>query len=504
MYFVFNVVAATIDDTGMVRLGAFGVYVTIMIAINIAIGIMDCGHPHIGYFIIIFLLCIHDCIIKSKCINLSLIFTSISTILSRILDIYKILTTYFVNCVVSLQNRSGSYCKFIYWCWFLFIHVLMTLLSIDQIELMFYNIIQLVKSKLICINNKQGSNKYPEGRNIQYHDNMQYALITVGVLVIYLFYTMIDQLSIEKQALIYVFNAVIIVFIVFPITSLYFRWNQCETVHNLIMMVNCMYLVFDVVCPIRSPGSVAMIHSDMVDIVIAIIHCGDLHIDYFMHLYTIYMYDRVVETIYIHFQAIFASNIIIFVQLLNIFINCIVIMIKLNNADYKSYYKFIYHYWSAFIHLIMIYLSIMVSELIIYESMQWIKPYFNNLYDNFDGIKSQNNQTCQSYGYMNCARINKYLFCMLIIIGTIEFAYQLINDVLFQQMTLLYYLMQIMIVFIGCSMILYYFNWYVYITHILYGFYHCNCYFIACQLVLYELILYIVLLHVIFEKIMAQ
>ena len=263
---------------------------------------------------------------------------------------------------------------------------------------------------------------------------MNYQLIMDIVFVIYLFSAMIDHLSMEKQTLIYLFNAVTIVFIAHLIRSLYFQWNQCEKLHNL--RVNCMYLVFDVVRAIRSSGSNAMIHSGMVDIVIAMIHSGNSHIDYFMNVYSIYIHFRVVEKIYIYFEAILTSNIIILIQLLNNFINCIVIMIKFNNDNYTSYYKFIYYYWSAFIHLIMIYLSIMVSELIIYDTMQWIQQYLNNLNDNFDVIKSENNQTCQSYGCMDCARINKCLICILSIVDTIDFVYPLIDDVLFQQITL--------------------------------------------------------------------
>ena len=81
MWFVFNVAAAIINNTGVIRFGAFCVYVTIMIVIDVVIGIMDCGNPNI---------------------------LAICAILNRLLDIYIILTKCFVLMLFLVYSFSNG------------------------------------------------------------------------------------------------------------------------------------------------------------------------------------------------------------------------------------------------------------------------------------------------------------------------------------------------------------------------------------------------------------
>ena len=60
-----------------------------------------------------------------------------------------------------------------------------------------------------------------------------------------------------------------------------------------------------------------------------------------------------------------------------------------NNCDNNLSYKFSFCYCLPFIHSIMIHLSFLALELIIYDIIQLIKECFNELNDNFDGYKSE-------------------------------------------------------------------------------------------------------------------
>ena len=92
----------------------------------------------------------------------------------------------------------------------------------------------------------------------------------------------------------------------------------------------------------------------------------------------------IVDTIYIYFKSISILMMTISIQLLDIFSNCIVIMMGFNDGDCSSHYKLIYSYCLSFIHVLITYLSVESSELIFYDINQWIKQYFNNLTDNCD------------------------------------------------------------------------------------------------------------------------
>ena len=146
------------------------------------------------------------------------------------------------------------------------------------------------------------------------------------------------------------------------------------------------------------------------------------------------------------------SIVTIFIQILNIFINCIVILMGFNNDNHNSYYNFIYCHLLLFICLIITYLSIKASESIICIIFKWAEQYFNNLNDNLDRSKPERKN-------MHCVSINCILRGIMMVICIMYLVYPLINCLVFQQMISSYTLMQIICIVIVCTRILYpYYN----------------------------------------------
>ena len=76
---------------------------------------------------------------------------------------------------------------------------------------------------------------------------------------------------------------------------------------------------------------------------VSTIHCSNLKIDCFIHLYTFCVHEYDFDL-----QSTFTSNITSFHGLLDMLINCIVI--ELNSDDYRANYEFIYDYCLSFSH----------------------------------------------------------------------------------------------------------------------------------------------------------
>ena len=159
-----------------------------------------------------------------------------------------------------------------------------------------------------------------------------------------------------------------------------------------------------------------------------------------------------VDTIYIHFefQSTLTSIIAKFIQLLNMFIMINCIAIGFSECYCRLYYIFIDCYCLTFNHSFMIYLSITLSELILYNIFQWIKQYFNYLNDKFDSNKSRNDKNCQSDGYRHFVSIDctYILICIISVSCIIHLVYPLIHYLLFQEIILLQYFMHMQIILI--------------------------------------------------------
>ena len=111
-------------------------------------------------------------VFKSHDINVQSIFTPIITIFNVLLDIAIIVSKYFINCSVSIQNCCRSYYKVIYGYCFAFVHSSMTLLSFNQLELMIYCIIEVIISNFKYRNDVCDQNKYQIQRSIRSYESM--------------------------------------------------------------------------------------------------------------------------------------------------------------------------------------------------------------------------------------------------------------------------------------------------------------------------------------------
>ena len=106
-----------------------------------------------------------------------------------------------------------------------------------------------------------------------------------------------------------------------------------------------------------------------------------------------------------------------------------------------------------FIQSIMITLSITSSDSIMYDVIQWIKQYFNDLHHTFDDKKYQ------YHGYIRFATIGCTVTCIMIVTWMIYLVYALIYRLEFQDMILLYHFIQLFIVLLIFSTILcHYYN----------------------------------------------
>ena len=161
----------------------------------------------------------------------------------------------------------------------------------------------------------------------------------------------------------------------------------------------------------------------------------------------------VVDTSYVYVESMFTS-ITIFYQLLDISITCVEIMMGLNDCDCRSHGKLICGYCLSFIRVLIIYLSITSSELIFYDTNQWIKQYFIILNDTFHQIQAENGKQCQSYRNIHCVSFDCILIGIMIIIWMSCCVYQLINHLVFQEMILLCHFIRIIIVSIVYSKLL--------------------------------------------------
>ena len=159
------------------------------------------------------------------------------------------------------------------------------------------------------------------------------------IYTIHLFYILIDHVSIGKHALMYLSNAIVIIirFVDDPI-AWYYHWNEFKMLNDVIdgtignaktySINDWMYFVFAVAY----------------HIIYVTIHFSNLHMDYFMELYKLY-----IDSHDFHIPSTFKSIIKKFNGLSRMFINCI--LIEFNTGKYNSYYL-------SLIQSIMIYLLI--------------------------------------------------------------------------------------------------------------------------------------------------
>ena len=185
--------------------------------IDVVIAIVDCSSSNIDYFFSILMLFIRNNVIISNYVNSESLFTSVITILNGLLNICIILTKFFIHCGMRLKNACTSYYKFMYQYHCLINHSSMPLPSINQVEWINCNIIELIESNFKHTKDKNGQNKSQSGENNHSHDSvycwlMNYSLMLVMdvVGIINLFDVVMDHVCIENQTSTNGFSAIII------------------------------------------------------------------------------------------------------------------------------------------------------------------------------------------------------------------------------------------------------------------------------------------------------
>ena len=372
----------------------------------IVFAIIHSSNSLMGYFMYIYALHVSCNVFQLNIINLQSIlhtFTSIITLFHVLLNIFITQKKLFINCIVLLQNHCGSCYKFVdcYCC--TFIQSPMTSPSTNQLELMIYGNIKVttlnckgINYMYICQNNFQNDINIPS-HNFMGVASMNYNLIMIiqVICTIDSFNTVVDHISIEQETLTYLFNRIIIIFkLTRNAIALHYQWNECKMVDYV---VGWMYFVFVVTChfiykPCKFKRS--MMHSDMLKIVIDMIHCGNLHMHSFMDIYTTN------QIFSLHFASICVSITTIFNGLSCIFMNSIAMEFN-NDDDYKSYCLWLIY-------------SITSSKSTIYDMIQWIKQYVSDLNDTLDRNNLKNdktfNLTLSMYSFYVITMINHLLF----------------------------------------------------------------------------------------------
>ena len=133
-HFVFKVEGSCIDKICVMM---FYMFIAASM-VDIVIGITESDNSSLEYFFTFLTVCISDTTIQSSFINLHMLFSSIIALFTGFSDMFIVLTKFSVNCVDSWYDCGRSYYKLINWCCCLFAHLRMTLLLINQFELVMY------------------------------------------------------------------------------------------------------------------------------------------------------------------------------------------------------------------------------------------------------------------------------------------------------------------------------------------------------------------------------
>ena len=138
---MFGVTCSIFFNINTIMFGALANVVDIVIAI-ISIHFSS---SHLDFFMYVYILR-NGNVIKFNYMGAKSMFRSIITIFNGLFDMVIIIRKYCINWIVSIQNWCISYDKFIYWYFVVFWHSPMMLLSCNQLELMIYVIIEIIKS----------------------------------------------------------------------------------------------------------------------------------------------------------------------------------------------------------------------------------------------------------------------------------------------------------------------------------------------------------------------
>ena len=163
----------------------------------ISIAIIHFGNLLIDYLVYICTVC-NDNVLKSDHINLQSTFPSNITIFNGIiLDTFITLRIFFINCIM-LQNGCGSYYKLIYCYYYTFTHLRLVLPSIDQLEMMTYDTVEVKKPNVKRIGYICDQNTY--SCNILNCPSIDHISMMI--------YSLMNHLSIDKHTMTTIFRVI--------------------------------------------------------------------------------------------------------------------------------------------------------------------------------------------------------------------------------------------------------------------------------------------------------
>ena len=341
-----------------------------------------------------------------------------STFTSNITSFHGLLHV-LMNGVV-IEFNSDDYrtnYQFIYYYWVSFIHdkSIMVYLFITLLKSIIYDVTQCMKPCFNYLNDKQDENKSNIDETDQSYCHLHRRSINVILMCIatvtcsmYFIDSKTDQLLCEEMIFSYRFMHLQIIFILTEHSSVQNCYRNQAMYMAYILYISIGLLV------VVSCLWYAVIHS----------RNSSIGIDYFIDIYTIYIHDTIIKTIDIYFQAMLTS-IIILIQISTTFTNCIAI--GFNSGPYGHKYL---SYCLSLIYSIMISFLITSSQASIYDIIQWIKQYVNDLNDTIDRNRLKNDKTSPSVDMYNIL----IKIMELKIILSIDSFYIVIHHVLFENL----------------------------------------------------------------------
>lgn len=157
--------------------------------------------------------------------------------------------------------------------------------------------------------------------------------------------------------------------------------------------------------------------TNIVDIMIAVVHFNNWHLDYFMVVFLL-LFNNVFESNYIHAKSIFTAIVTMLNGLFGIvmivrkyFISCIS-SVNCNSNCGRSYYKFICWHLSVFVHSPMTLLCFNKLELMIYCMIKVLQSNYRYRHNVYGPNKSPIEGNTEFYERTCCTSMN---YAMLII-----------------------------------------------------------------------------------------
>ena len=465
----FDCIFSVFDVSGAI---VFKIDCVVTNVVDIVMAIRDFYNLHMDYFRDIYSYALYSSenVLESNYISSKSMFTATMTIFDELLHIFIIVGEVFINCIMSLQNDCISCYKFICcYCWTL-IHAQMMVLAINQLELIIYCIIIVIKSNFKYANYEYCQNKSSIKRNTHYYKlmccnctsmNYYVMLIVQDICMIYLLLYFMDINVIKANYInsqsiftpvITIFDELLDIFIIFTtliINCVVLLQNCCKSQYRFIYWHYCTWIHLRMASSLTNPMKL-MIYSTF-----------DVIESNVKDTMDIYRQNKSQNNKNIHsYNIISCASINCISMVINDVICTIYPFYSLMNLFSIEKKALIYPFKA-----IVIIIKLIGYQIALYYQCNQFKMKDYLIHEN----KSQNTRQYKFNGNMHCVTIDCILMCIMRVIWMIYFVYQLKNFLLFQRTTLLYYFIPIIIVLIVYSILLYYYNqkmqFYLYITY---------------------------------------